>query len=112
MLRDLLLDEDVKRVSSCELEVDIVAADILNRLQVDGLYNRSVQKYSRVMTGQSHDSSRQYGQTDIHLFNSVFSKTTRVRSHLKGKTILDFNEARDDGVAVASAANRLHLADR
>jgi len=33
---DLLLDEDVKRVSSCELEVDIVAADILNRLQVDG----------------------------------------------------------------------------
>jgi len=34
---DLLLEEDVKRASSCELEVDIVAADILNRHQVDGL---------------------------------------------------------------------------
>jgi len=33
--------------------------------------------------------------------------------HQKGKTKLDFNEARDDGVAVASAgpyANHLHLA--
>jgi len=42
VLRDQLLDEDVKRVSSCELEVDIVAADILNRLQVDGLLHRAV----------------------------------------------------------------------
>jgi len=33
----LLLDEDVKRFSSCELEVDVVAADIANRLDVDGL---------------------------------------------------------------------------
>jgi len=38
--RDLMLDEDVKRISSCELEVDVVAADILNRLQVDGLCQR------------------------------------------------------------------------
>jgi len=37
LYRDLLLDEDVKRISSCELEVDIVAADILNRHEVDGL---------------------------------------------------------------------------
>jgi len=37
LFRDLLLDEDVARVSSCELEVDIVAADILNRHDVDGL---------------------------------------------------------------------------
>jgi len=37
LCRDLLLDEDVARVSSCELEVDIVAADILNRHDVDGL---------------------------------------------------------------------------
>jgi len=36
LFRDLLLDEDVMRMSSCELEVDVVAADILNRLQVDG----------------------------------------------------------------------------
>ena len=46
VFRDLLLDEDVKRVSSCELEVDIVAADILNRLQVDGPYHSSVYKCS------------------------------------------------------------------
>lgn len=37
VFRDLLLDEDVERVSSCELEVDVVAADILNRHQIDGL---------------------------------------------------------------------------
>ena len=39
--------------------------------------------------------------------------TTSVSRHQKGKTILDFDEARDDGVAVASAepyANHLHLA--
>jgi len=41
------------------------------------------------------------------------ARTTRVSRHLKGTTILDFNEARDDGVAVASAgpyASHLHLA--
>ena len=48
LCRDFLLDEDVKRMSSCELEVDVVAADILNRLQVDGLSHRSVYKYSRL----------------------------------------------------------------
>ena len=37
LYRDLLLDEDVTRVSSCELEVDVVAADILNRHDIDGL---------------------------------------------------------------------------
>jgi len=39
--------------------------------------------------------------------------TIWVSHHQKGKTILDFNEVRDDGVAVASAephANHLHLA--
>jgi len=42
-----------------------------------------------------------------------FSGTTWVSQNQKGKTILDFNEARDDGVAVASAgsyANHLLLA--
>jgi len=45
-------------------------------------------------------------------FNSLFSKTTWVRWHQKGTTILDFNEARDDVVAVASTgphADHLHL---
>ena len=52
-------------------------------------------------------------QTDWHLFNGFFSRTTWVSRHQKGQTNLDFNEARDDGVAVASAApyaNHLNLA--
>jgi len=37
-------------------------------------------------------------------FNGLFSRTTWVSKHQKGKTILDmdFKKARDDGVAVAS----------
>jgi len=51
-------------------------------------------------------------ETERHLFNGLFSSTTWVSQHQKGETILYFNEARDDGVAVASAgpyANHLHL---
>jgi len=47
------------------------------------------------------------------LFNGLFSKTTWVSRHQKGKVSLDFNEARDDDIAVASAgpyANHLHYA--
>jgi len=54
-----------------------------------------------------------YYTTTLHPFNSLFSRTTWVSRHQKGRTILDFNEARDDGVAVALAgpyANLLHLA--
>jgi len=53
-----------------------------------------------------------------HLFNGLFSRTTWVSHNQKGKTSLDLNEARNNGVwgAVASAgpyANNLHLtADR
>jgi len=39
-----------------------------------------------------------------HWFNGLFARTTWVSRHQKGKTILDFNEASDDGVAVVSAA--------
>ena len=48
-----------------------------------------------------------------HAFNDLFLRTNSVSWYQTGKTILDFNEARDDGVAVASAepyANHLHLA--
>jgi len=51
--------------------------------------------------------------TTLHLFNGLFSRTTWVSWHQKGRTILDFTEARHDGVAVALAgpyANHLHLA--
>ena len=44
---------------------------------------------------------------------TAFSRTTWVSRHQKGRTILHFDEARDDVVAVASAglyANHLHLA--
>jgi len=45
--------------------------------------------------------------------NGLFSRRTWVSRHQKGKTNLEFNEARDDGVTVASAgphANHLHVA--
>ena len=51
--------------------------------------------------------------TRLHLFNSLFWGTPWVSWHQKGRTILGFNEARYDGVAVASAgphADHLHLA--
>jgi len=42
-------------------------------------------------------------QINKHPFNSFFSTTSRVSDHQQGRTILDFKEARDDGVvAVAS----------
>jgi len=51
---------------------------------------------------------------DSQPFDGLFSRTTRVSQHQKGRTILDFNEARDDRVAVTSAGphydNRLHTA--
>jgi len=49
--------------------------------------------------------------THTHLFNGLFSGTTQVSRYQKGKTNLDFTEARDR-VAVASAwlYASLHLA--
>jgi len=46
--------------------------------------------------------NRSYRQNK-HPFNGLFSRTTWVSRQQKGKTILDFNEARDNEVAVASA---------
>ena len=37
----------------------------------------------------------------LHPFNGLFCRTTWVSRYQKGKTFLDFNEARDDGVAVS-----------
>jgi len=36
--------------------------------------------------------------TLVHPFNSLLSRTTRISWYQKGKTSLDLNEARDDGV--------------
>jgi len=55
---------------------------------------------------------RPHEKTDICLTTS-FSKTTWISWHQKGRTNLDFNEGRNDGVTVPSAgphANHLHLA--
>jgi len=52
-------------------------------------------------------------KTTLHPFKGLFSTTTCVSQHQKGRTIPDFNEARDDGMAVASAGpytNHLHFA--
>jgi len=38
-------------------------------------------------------------QTDRHPFNGLFSRTTQESRYQKGKIILDFNEARDDGMS-------------
>ena len=39
----------------------------------------------------------------LHLFNCLFSRTTWVSRYQKGKTSLDLNEARDDGVLGCSS---------
>ena len=39
----------------------------------------------------------------LHPFNGLFSRTTWVSWYQKGRTILDFNEARDDGGDDATA---------
>jgi len=48
----------------------------------------------------------------LNPFNGLFSRTTWVIWHQKGRIIQDFNEAIDDGVTVASAGPyaNLHLA--
>ena len=42
--------------------------------------------------------SRHNVSTDTHLFNGLFSRTTWVSRYQKGKSCLNLNEARDDGV--------------
>ena len=52
----------------------------------------------------------------LHPFNGLFSRTSWVSRYQKGKTSLDLNEARDDGVwddsgiSLDHNANNLHLA--
>jgi len=41
---------------------------------------------------------------DGHPLNGLFDGTISVSWHPKGKTILDYNESREDGVVVASSA--------
>jgi len=60
-----------------------------------------------VLTGPNNNNNNKQ-----HPFNGLFSRTTWVSWYQKGRTILYFNEARDDGLAVPSAgpnANHLHV---
>jgi len=50
------------------------------------------------LTSHSMDTALQQQQLLLHPFNGLFSGTTWVSRYQKGKTSLDFNEARDDGV--------------
>jgi len=66
--------------------------------------------FSNVMISPNGNSG---AHTVLHPFNGLFSRTTWLSQHQNGRTILDFTEARDDGMAMASArpyANHLHLA--
>jgi len=46
-----------------------------------------------------------YSTTTIHPFNGLFSRASWVNRYQKGKTSLDLNEARDDGVLGCSGIN-------
>jgi len=101
----------------------ITSSQLLSPLQksaVDGLYVLSTMMYYKINFSYYEMSYMLYivwlviitTANYIHLM-AFFSRTTWVSKHQKGKTILYFNEARNDGVEVASAgpqANHLHLA--
>jgi len=64
---------------------------------------RKAIKYSIKLHTTSFTSS-----TTLQLFNSLFSRTICISQYQKGRTILDFNETRDDGAAVASVGPYAH----
>jgi len=49
----------------------------------------------KLLTARIYDSALSYTHTHTHPFNGFFSGTTRVGQYQKGKTNLDFTEARD-----------------
>jgi len=60
-------------------------------------YNASHSKINQCCVVQRTKYTQTDRQADGHPFNGLFSRTTWVHRHQKGKTNLDFNEARDDG---------------
>jgi len=69
----------------------------------------------RILLVNAENAMTEMDTKCIHLhdlFNGLFSRTTWVSQYQKGKTILDFTEARNHWVAVASIgpyANHLHF---
>ena len=72
----------------------------------------AVQPPSYIVTYHRHRNSTECGETDRNRLTACYSRTTWYSNTRKVKANLDFNETRDDGVAVPSAgqyANHLHL---
>jgi len=65
-----------------------------------------------VVVVTSREDAQILNKTNRHPFDGLFFRTSWITRHQEVETILDFNEARDDGVAVTSAGpyvNDLHL---
>ena len=59
----------------------------------------SKEKMKKRISGEAYNISKQTTYiAHTHPFNGLFSRTTCVSRCQKGKTSLDLNEARDDGV--------------
>jgi len=77
-------------------------------LSVNGTVNRLISKSVSLQTNQSASKFLFVSGTTtatvccylllLHPFNGLFSRTIWVSRYQKGKTRLDLNEARDDGV--------------
>jgi len=75
-------------VRLCALQIDIYHYQ-------DTLCSITITK--QAFNACQHNISQNYYNT-LHPFNGLFSRTTWVSRHQKGKTSLDLNEARDYGV--------------
>jgi len=66
------------------------------------IHSHSMNFYAFAMSNSSGGSGRGfatiYRATTLHPFNGLFSRTIWVCGYQKGKTSLDLNDARDDGV--------------
>jgi len=69
-------------------------------------YSRNIHSAMLIVIEQrvdSHLTDLCFHSEKTNAFDGLFSRTTWVSRHQKGKTIVDLNKARDDQVAVASA---------
>ena len=89
----------------------IVAIDsvtTLHPMYKFSLYSNLLQGFSNVVLGPpcirpTTTTTTTTTTTAIHPFNGLFSRTTWVNRYKKGKTSLDLNDVRDDGVWGCSA---------
>jgi len=96
VLRDLLDCKELKAVQahldrSASLEVEVIGRIELCRIIAD-----TCERHSAVLCGCSIKTCADYNaHTHTHPFSGPLSGTTRVSRYQKGKTSLDFTEARD-----------------